>query len=43
MVYDPRMDISEAERIEIWAISLFVVGRGRDVLAGTGFFYLLGE
>ena len=37
------MNISEAERIKIVAFSLFFVGWGRNVLAGTGFFYLLGR
>ena len=42
MAYALRMNISEAERIKIVACFLSVVGRGRIVLAGADFFYLLG-
>jgi len=38
-----RMQYAPTLTDEKGAFSLFVVGRGRAVLAGTGFFYLLGR
>ena len=38
-----RMRYAPTLTDEKGAVSLFIVGRGRVVLAGMGFFYLLGK
>ena len=38
-----RMRYAPTLTDEKGAVSLFIVGRGRGVLAGMGFFYLLGK